>query len=65
MVVGVDVIGEKSVDRFLGPNKKKMRQNASCGHVADANTQRAEDIPTPYDEADDMEACIDRSTITR
>ena len=62
MVVGVDVVGDKFVDRFFGPNKKKMRQNASHGHVADANTQRVQEIPTTDDKADDLEARIDSST---
>ena len=64
MVVGVDVVGEDAVDKIIGPNKKKMRQNASAADDADANNQLAESIPDWDKKPDDMEACNDSVTIT-
>lgn len=42
--MGVDVVGEDTVDDFLGPNKKE-RQNAAVGDSADANSPAEEERP--------------------
>lgn len=43
-VMGVDVVGEDTVDDFLGPNKKE-RQHAAVGDSADVNSPPEEERP--------------------
>ena len=63
--MGVDVVGERSLDKFLGPNRKHMRQRASRRDIAHVKNQGAEERPAWEDKPDDMEAKIDISTSTR
>lgn len=63
-VIGVDVVGEDSVDHFLGA-KKKMEENASHGDGEDVKYQPAGKHPASLDTPEHMEACADSSTSTR
>lgn len=64
-VIGVDVVGEESVDNFLGANKKNVEENASHGNDEDVNNQSAGAHPASLDTPEHMKSCVDDITCIR